>query len=154
MVLRLSFSFLDTTDLRTNEIMLKLEKTIPDNPETRWAPTYHFTIYLASDKTEIGHCDLRIGNTEKLYFGGNIGYTVYHAFRGHHYAGKACLLLLTLARKHGLSYLYITCDPINCASRRTCEYAGGILQSIIHLPTDNDMYLEGVRKICIYFFKL
>jgi hypothetical protein len=59
-------------------------------------------------------------------------------------------LLFELARRHNLPYLYITSDPINCASRRTCEYVGGVLQCILPLPTDNDMYLEGKRRICVY----
>lgn len=146
--------FLDTSNLGTNEIFLRLEKTVEANPEKRWVDTYHFKICLILGETEVGHCDLRVGNTEKLYFGGNIGYTVYEPYRGDHYAGKACLLLFELARKHEMTYLYITCNPDNYASKRTCEYAGGILESIIDLPTDNDMYMEGERQKCIYRFNL
>lgn len=72
----------------------------------------------------MGSCDLRIGHNENLYYGGNIGYRVEEAYRGNHYAGKACLLLFELARKHDLQYLIITCNPDNAASRKTCEYAG------------------------------
>jgi tagatose 1,6-diphosphate aldolase len=146
--------FFDTNHLKTEEIFLKLVKTSEANPEKKWVDAYHFKICLTSNKMEVGDCDFRVGNTEKLYFGGNIGYTVYDQFRGNHYAGKACLLLFELAKMHNMNYLYITCDPDNQASRRTCEYAGGQLESIIDLPTDNDMYLEGHRQKCIYRFNL
>lgn len=146
--------FFNTDHLKTDEILLRLEKTVAANPEKRWVDTYHFKIVLRSTNTEVGYCDFRVGNTEKLYFGGNIGYGVYESYRGNHYAGKACLLLFELAKMHGMQYLYVTCNPDNFASRKTCEYAGGILESMIDLPTDNDMYLIGEKQKCIYRFNL
>lgn len=146
--------FFDVNDLRTDEIFLKLEKTAEANPEKRWVPAYYFKICLAADGTEVGQCDLRIGNTEKTFFGGNIGYEVYEQYRGNHYAGKACLLLLLLAQRHGLPYLYIDCNPNNYASRKTCEYAGGNLVCITDMPTDNDRYIEGEKQTCVYRFDI
>ena len=148
------FNFLDTSDLRSDEISLKLESVNDADPEKGWVPCYHFSIRLVSDGTEVGHCDLRIGHNEKLYFGGNIGYRILEPQRGRHYAGKACLLLFELARRHGLEYLYITCNPENYASRRTCEYAGGVLQTTVDLPADNDMFQSGERRKCVYRFEL
>lgn len=75
-------------------------------------------------------------------------------FRENHYAGKACLLLFQLARKHNMDYLYITCDPDNSASKKTCEYAGGNLLEIATLPEGNDMRDRGELKKCIYEFHL
>lgn len=144
--------FLDTSFLKTNEIFLKLEQTKNVDIEKGFVPFYYFKICLISDKTEVGHCDLRIGHNERLYFGGNIGYEVYELYRGNHYAAKACLLLFNLAHRHNMDYLYITCNPDNYASRKTCEYAGGILETIVDLPIDNDMYLRGERQKCIYKF--
>lgn len=77
-----------------------------------------------------------------------------HKHRGHHYAGKACLLLFELAGKHGMDYLIITCNPDNHASRKTCEYAGGELLEIVELPEDNDMRESGESEKCIYRFQL
>jgi tagatose 1,6-diphosphate aldolase len=91
----------------TNEIFLKLDKTTEANPEKRWVPSYHLKICLVSDETEVGECNFRVGNTEKLFFGGNIGYNVYEQYRGNHYAGKACFLLFELAKMHNMNYLYI-----------------------------------------------
>ena len=147
--------FLNTDFLKTDEIFLKLDRTV-DPAETGrpdWLPAYHFSICLP-DGTEAGTCDLRVGHNQSVYYGGNIGYTVLPEHRGHRYAGKACLLLFQLAKRHGLDYLYITCDPENTASRKTCEWAGGALEKIVDLPPDNDMYLEGERQKCIYRFSL
>ncbi len=73
---------------------------------------------------------------------------------GQHLAGKACLLLFELARKHDLGYLIITCNPDNYASRKTCEYAGGELLEIVELPEDNDMREDGEFEKCIFRFAL
>lgn len=75
-------------------------------------------------------------------------------YRGHHYAGKACLLLFELARKHDLGYIIITCNPDNYASRKTCEYANGELIEIVELPEDSDMRARGENEKCIYRIEL
>lgn len=146
--------FLDTDFLRTEEVRLLLEKTVPGDEKKGWLPAYHFFI-CDREGTKVGKCDLRIGHNEGVYYGGNIGYRVEEPFRGHHYAGKACRLLFELATRHGLEYLIITCNPDNTPSRKTCEYAGGELVEIAELPQDNDMRLEsGETHKCIYRFGL
>ncbi len=147
-------TFLDTGGLNNGEIQLVLEKTVDAAPAKNWLPAYHFAICDLSG-TRMGLCDLRIGHNESVYYGGNIGYRVEESYRGHHYAGKACLLLFGLARRHGMEYLIITCDPDNWPSRRTCEWLGGELLEIAELPEDNDMRVEdGERSKCIYQFPL
>lgn len=145
--------FFDTTFLKNDEIQLLLEKTVNGDEEKGWVPAYHFTI-CNLEGVKMGSCDLRIGHNDKLYYGGNIGYRVEEPYRGHHYAGKACLLLFELAKKHALEYLIITCDPDNVPSRKTCEYAGGELLKIVELPEDNDMRERGMTEKCIYRFEL
>lgn len=145
--------FINTDFLRNDEIQLILEKTVDEDIEKEWVPAYHFAICNDSGK-KMGTCDLRIGHSDKLYYGGNIGYRINEEYRGKHYAGKACLLLFELARKHDLKYLIITCNPENHASRRTCEYAGGKLLEIVELPEDNDMRDDGETEKCIYRFEL
>ena len=130
--------FLDTDFLVSDELKLKLDHTAEADPVKGWVPAYHFDICLP-DGTMIGRCDLRIGHNQKLYYGGNIGYTVFPDYRGNHYAERACRLLFELARRHGLGYVIITCNPDNLPSRRTCERLGGELLEIAELPEDNDM---------------
>ncbi len=146
--------FLNTDFLRNDEIILKLEKTVEGDPVRQWVPAYHFFI-CDREGTEMGACDLRIGYNESIYYGGHIGYRVQEEYRGHHYAGKACRLLFELARRHGMEYVIITCNPDNWPSRKTCEYAGGKLLEIVELPEDNLMRVEdGETEKCIYRFDL
>ena len=145
--------FLDTEFLKSEDIQLVLEKTVEGNVEKGWVPAYHFAI-CNNKGIKVGVCDLRIGHNDRLYYGGNIGYGIDEEYRGNHYAGKACLLLFELAKKHEMEYLIITCNPDNYASRKTCEYAGGELLEIIELPKDNDMRARGELNKCIYKFVL
>lgn len=86
---------------------------------------------------------------------GNIGYEIDEPCRGHHYAGKACRLLFELAKRHGMEYLIITCNPDNRPSRKTCEWLGGELLEIAELPEDNGMRVEdGETEKCIFKFQL
>lgn len=145
--------FINTDFLKNDEIQLLLEKAVEGDDEKGWVPAYHFAICdLKGNK--MGVCDLRIGHNEKLYYGGNIGYRIEEEYRGHHYAGKACLLLFELARRHDLEYVIITCNPDNYASRKTCEYAGGKLIEIVEVPEGNDMRERGETEKCIYRFNL
>ena len=145
--------FADTDFLRNDEIYLSLDRLAEGDPVKGWVPAYHFVICLL-DGTPVGKCDLRIGHNEKLYIGGNIGYSVDESYRGHHYAGKACKLLFELAKKHELGYVYITCNVNNAASARTCEWAGGRLVATEPVPEDSDMYLRGYRHVYVYRFEL
>lgn len=144
---------LEATKVKTDEIQLELEKFAESNPEKGWVPAYHFAI-CDLQGTKMGVCDLRIGHNEMLYYGGNIGYRIEEEYRGNHYAGKACKLLFELARKNGLEYLIITCNPDNYPSKKTCEYAGGKLLEIAEVPEGNDMRERGETEKCIYKFEL
>ncbi len=145
--------FYPVDDLKNEEIMLRLDRTSEAQPEKGFVPAYHFDICL-TDGTGIGKCDLRIGHNERLYYGGNIGYRIDEAHRGHRYAAKACGLLFRLARKHGMEYVLITCDPDNAASSRTCELAGGKYLETAAIPEWHNMYEEGLRRVMIYRFDL
>ena len=146
-------TFYDVSDLRSDEIFLRLARLCEADPEKQFVPAYHFDICL-SDGTKIGKCDLRIGHNDKLYIGGNIGYGIDEPYRGHHYAAKACELLFRQARKHGLTYVLITCIPTNDASARTCELAGGTYLETADIPEDHDMYERGERQVKVYRIEL
>ena len=146
--------FLDVSDLKGRKVSLRLDHTSEGDPVRNWVPAYYFDI-IDSHGVKVGSCDLRVGHTEGTYYGGNIGYTVYEEYRGHHYAQKACKLLFKLAKRHGMEYLYITCQPQNIPSRKTCEALGGVLVEIAELPEDNDMRVnDGHTCECVYLFNL
>ena len=143
--------FYPVEDLRDDVICLQLDHTCEAQPEKRWLPAYYFHICLL-DGTKIGVCDLRIGHNDKTYIGGNIGYGIDEAHRGHHYAARACALLFRQAQKHRMAYVIITCVPENLASARTCELAGGRFVETAPIPEDNEMYAEGKRQVMIWRF--
>ncbi len=145
--------FFPVDDLKNDEIFLRLDRTCEAQPEKNWVPAYYFHVCL-SDGRKIGQCDLRIGHNDRLYIGGNIGYGIDEAYRGHHYAVKTCELLFRQARKHHLDYVIITCDPDNKASSRTCELAGGQFVETAKVPEWHNMYEEGYRQVMVYRFDL
>ena len=53
-----------------------------------------------------------------------------------------------------MEYLYISCDPENLPSRRTCERLGGELLEIAELPENNDMREHGLERVCIFRYDL
>lgn len=145
--------FFDTSFLKNDEISLIRERTADANEKSGWVPAYYFAVY-DREGNKVGECDLRIGHNDNTYYGGNIGYTVFPPYRGKHYAAKACKLLFELARMHGMEYLYISCDPDNVASRKTCEYAGGEFVETAILPEENEMRKNGEIAKCIFRFVL
>jgi RimJ/RimL family protein N-acetyltransferase len=98
-----------------------------------------------------GTITLRVGRTPalELYYG-HIGYHVYPPARGNHYAERASRLLLGLARRHGLRTLWITSDPANVASRRTCERLGMEFVETVAVPQTDPLYARGERSKCRY----
>ena len=128
-------------------------------------PQYHFWMRVRPGPTAsgappppvrmAGGIGLRVGSTHQveMYYG-HFGYHVYPPARGHHFAERSCRLLLPLARRHGLKTLWITCNPDNYASRRTCEKLGARLASIVPVPPDDPLYLRGEREKCRYRLEL
>lgn len=146
--------FLNTDFLKSEEIQLAVNRLSDGDPERNWVPAYHFHICDLRGIV-MGACDLRVGYTDGLYYGGHIGYSINEEYRGHHYAAKACKLLFSLAKKHDMSFLYITCNPDNLPSKRTCEYLQGEFLGVVELPEDNDMRInDGETHKCIFKFHL
>ena len=93
-------------------------------------PAYHFWMRLRPEFDPpvpiAGTIGLRVGHDCNLeMYLGHVGYNVYPPARGRHYAQRSLRLLFPLARRCGLDPLWVTCNPDNPASRRTCEGAGG-----------------------------
>jgi predicted acetyltransferase len=136
--------------LSDDEIYIKLNEITPANFMKGFVPAYKYHIFLNNTEEQIGIIDLRVGFNEGLYYGGNIGYTIFEQYRGSNFALKACLLVKEVAMAFEMAKLYITCNPDNTGSRKTCEKLGLSLVEIVDLPPHNDMYLEGERQKCIF----
>jgi predicted acetyltransferase len=130
----------------------------PD-PGKGLVPAYHFWMRIRGAKrgavTIAGGIGLRVGHTRNLeMYLGHIGYNVYPPARGRGYARRAVRLLLPLAKRVGVNPVWITCNPDNVASRRTCEGAGGRLMEIVKLPDEHSLYAKGDREKCRYRFDI
>lgn len=149
------FSFHDPGKLINQDLELVLVARIPGDPAKNYVPAYKFQMRRAGQDEKIGSIELRVGNTKHIVmYGGHVGYRVFLKHRGRRYAARACRLLLPLARSHDLKTLWITCNPDNIASRRTCELAGAKFVEIVDLPQDTDMYQRGERQKCRYRLEL
>ncbi|MDI9469275.1 MAG: GNAT family N-acetyltransferase [Bacillota bacterium] len=144
--------FIPFPDQRAGELTLSCVEMRPAKPERGLVPTYFFDI-LRGD-TAVGHTNLRIGYSEGLFYGGQIGYDIKPEWRGRGYAGQALVLLAPLARAHGMEHLLITNDVRNHASRRVCEKLGLRLLCIARVPEWTEIYLDGVREVNVFDWDL
>ena len=138
-------------NLRDGELTLELAKYLPGDPGLERAPAYRFTMVHAETGEAMGDIELRNGNYSGIrLYSGHLGYEVYPAFRGQRYAERACRLLLPVARHLGIDPLWITCNPENAASRRTCERLGAELVETVDIPPHINLYANGDRQKCRY----
>ena len=102
-----------------------------------------------------GTISLRISDTEQTrrYYG-HIGYAVFPPARGRHYAERATRLLLALARRHGMRELWITTNPDNVPSRRTCDRLGALYIETVNVPVGHALWDRGEKQKCRYLLKL
>ena len=145
------FRFLEPDPMIDGELALVLDRTCPADPRRGLVPAYEF--HMVHDETgkTMGRISLRVGDTEFLrFYAGHIGYGVNPPFRGKRYAARSCKLLLPLAARHGFEELWITVNPDNIPSRRTCEIIGGEMMGIVDVPPGCEMYERGDRRKCRY----
>jgi len=149
------FQFLNPGPLADDELILQLVERSPGDPVHDVAPSYRFKMTRPDRAVEMGRIDLRVGNSHNLImYAGHIGYRVHTEYRGNHFAARSVRLLVPLARAHKLGTLWITCNPDNWASRRSCELAGLELVEIVDIPPHIDMYYQGEHQKCRYRLEL
>ena len=144
------------------EFLAKLvEGFDPGDPDVGRSPAHHFWMRRRNAGRQpgalplVGAIALRVGHAPDLErIAGHVGYHVYPFARGQRYAERACRLLLPLARRHALSPLWITCNPDNLPSRRTCERLGGTLVETVPIPDTHALYARGEREKCRYRIEL
>ncbi len=149
------FPFYEPGKLIDGDLELVVNGLDDENPALGLVAQYRFNMRRVGTNEHLGGISLRLSSIPYIVlYAGHIGYGVEAEHRGHHYAARSCRLLMPLAKLHDLNPLWITCNPDNYASRRTCELAGGRLIEIVDLPPDSDMFMEGERKKCRYRFDL
>jgi predicted acetyltransferase len=116
-------------------------------------PCYHFWLHRR-DTPEFpiaGSISLRIGNSfDTVMYYGHIGYHVYPMSRGRRFAARGSRLIMPLAARHGLNPLWITCNPDNPASRRTCQLLGAKFVELVLVPLEHPLYQRGDKEKCRY----
>lgn len=136
-------------------VKLKLISENPADNKKKYVPSINYEIVLDDPSMVVGRCVLRLGHNDNTFWGGNIGYYVDEKYRGHGYAYEACLLLFETAKARGLNELYITCNPENIASKKTCEkLPKGVLLGELEIPLDNEMRDKGEYRKCIFKYIL
>jgi predicted acetyltransferase len=140
------FRFSKPGPLIDGDLEIVCVRTVPAYELAKgYVPAYHFEMRHPGSSLAMGSIRLRIGSTAKLRYAGHIGYEVTERFRGHRYAARSCRLLLPLARAHGLRTLWLTVDPKNIPSRKTCEAIGATYVETVRIPRDHEMYQQGAR---------
>jgi tagatose 1,6-diphosphate aldolase len=139
------FEFLEPGELVDDDLELRLMFCLPGDLQHGFVPSYEFQMQLTGQLTRVGAISLRVGDTEHIRYAGHIGYGVVKAFRGHRYAARATRLLIPLARAHGMRELWITTDPDNVASQRTCEILGAKYVETVSVPPTDSLYGRGDR---------
>lgn len=144
-------TFEDVGALRDRDLWLELRAREPANAARGWVPAYRFAMRLDGVDQPAGRLSLRIGSTHSIEsYAGHIGYEVTPAFRGHRLAERSVRLVLPLARRHEFTELWITCNPDNWPSRRTCERLGAQLVEIVDVPKDSHVFAPGAERKCRY----
>ena len=145
----------DVGVLRDRDLWLELRAREPENPARGWVPAYRLAMRLDGVEHAVGRLGFRVGmnRTIELY-AGHLGYEVAPAFRGNRLAERSCRLVLPLARYHGFHELWITCNPDNWPSRRTCERLGAELIDVVDVPRDSEVFAPGSERKCRYLLAL
>jgi len=147
----MAFEFLQPGVLADEHLQLRLLATEPAEQSLWKAPTYRFEIQRVGTNERVGRINLRIGESTLLtHYTGHIGYGIDESHRGHHFAERACRILLSFAARHGMKTIYITCSPDNIASRRTLERLGAEFEETVPVPDDYPLPEGAIRQKCRY----
>ncbi len=143
------FEFTDKFDtIESGELILKITQKYGGNDEM--IPFYYYGIIRKADSVTVGKISIRIGNNFHSYYNGHIGYEIFKEYRGNCYAYKASLMVLDVARFHGMEFIYLTCDESNTASYKTIERLGAKLVKICYVPKEYFGWHKDMEKQRIY----
>ena len=147
------FEFTDKFDVIEGEglVLRIIEKNSGDD---KMIPFYYYDIFRKSDMQAVGKISVRIGNNFHSYYNGHIGYEIFKEFRGQGLACKACGLVLSVARLHGMEFVYLTCDESNVGSQKTIEKLGAEFVECTEVPREYFAWYEGMERQLIYKLKL
>lgn len=147
------FEFTDKFDtIESDELILKIAQKY--NGDDEMIPFYYYDIIRKADNETVGKISIRIGSNFHSYYNGHIGYEVSKEYRGNCYAYKASLMVLDVARSHGMEFIFLTCDESNIASYKTIERLGAELVEICDVPRAYFGWRDGMERQRIYRLSL
>lgn len=128
---------------RTDDPIEYIEKcAIEENPETCPAPLVpatQFMLVRKDDNKVLGFLQVRHEFNDYLSkFGGHIGYSVRPSERRNGYAKEMLKMALPYCKEIGLDKILITCIDGNIGSEKTILANGGVYESTIHEPNENE----------------
>ena len=126
----------------------------PPAKELEFGREQIWSITLHNHRHEIGQISYRTGESKPVYYYGHIGYHIHPAFRGNHYAGRACRLLRREILTSGKTSVVITCDPDNLPSRKTCRGLGCLLECVCDVPEKLQKDFDLSPKKCRYNWRI
>jgi len=132
------------------DISLQLIEENPGNGEI--LPFHYFDI-MRGDVC-VGKISLRFGDNFSSYYNGHVGFEVFPEYRGNNYAYRAMLLLLDIAKTHGINQIYLTCKKSNNASRRIFEKLNATFIEETPIPRECFFYRPGIEDHVVYSLTL
>jgi predicted acetyltransferase len=148
------FEFIDVALPLDDDLQLILTECVPAEHSPWGVPAYTFRMQ-ADGREHVGRIRLRVGwSDDVIRYAGHIGYAVEPAHRGRRYAERACRLIVPLAKRHGMTNLWITCQPDNMPSRRTLERLGAECVGVIDVPPGYPLDAGAERKKLCFKLRL
>lgn len=143
---------LNQTEIHGPVVDLKLLGFFNPKDETE-LPQYWYHIMLGTKS--IGKISLILGINADVSITGHVGYEIDPSYQGNNYAFYALLMIKTLAKAHGYTYILLTCEVDNDQSIHTILKAGGrLLERDIIVPKHHIYYVLGKKKLNRYEIKL
>jgi predicted acetyltransferase len=150
--------FFSTLTLMDNDLILVFFQKANVAPPDTSIFTYRFAMKNKNSGDGMGGINIKAGYTENIInFRGNIGFTVYEEYRGHHYSSRSCMLLIPVIQFLGLDPIYLTCDEHNYASQKNIEMIGATFIEKVTIPEDSPylpFYPEGSRTKLRYKWEI
>jgi predicted acetyltransferase len=130
--------FIKLTQFVDGDLTLRFIAKGQTSPPDKEIRCYQFEMVQTVSEETMGKINLRAGYTENIqYYRGNIGFTVFERFRGHHFSARSCLLLKPLIQFLKLHPIWLTCNADNYASQKNLEMIGAQYLETITMPADS-----------------
>ncbi|MEM0970700.1 MAG: GNAT family N-acetyltransferase [Verrucomicrobiota bacterium] len=127
---------------RYGQVTLLFDSLTEGDAKRGFVPGYRFRIQN-DHLIDVGILHVRVGDTRHVQIAaGHIGYEVQKTYRGHGFAGDACLAIAPWIA-HQWGSVLITVDPDNVPSIRTIERLGAVFLDEVAVPQDDPHYQRG-----------